>query len=81
MPRVVRLNDVWQMLDVCLPGHERIKKLHRWNVKHGGRVYHEVPLGRHGMRTDPEIEAGHIRGLVRFFKIDVSCYAKFINLH
>jgi hypothetical protein len=44
MPRVVRLNDVWQMLDACLPGHERIKKLHRWNVKHGGRVYHEVPL-------------------------------------
>jgi hypothetical protein len=40
MPRVVDLDDVWQMLDHCLPGYERSEKPHRWNVKYGGRIYH-----------------------------------------
>ena len=81
MPRLVRLDDVWRMLDGCLPGHERIQKLHRWNVKHGGRIYYEVPLGKHGARKNPEIEAGHIRGLVKFFAIPKSCYERFLSIH
>jgi len=81
MPRVVRLDDVWQMLDNCLPGHEKISKPHRWNVKFNGRLYHEVPLGRHGARANPEIETGHIRGLVKFFGIKKDCYENFVNLH
>jgi len=81
MPRLVRLDDVWQMLDRCLPGHEKIPKLHRWNIKSGGRVYHEVPLGKHGHRKNPEIEAGHIRGLVNFFSIPRDCYERFVSIH
>ena len=59
---------------------EKILKPHRWNVKHGGRTYHEVPLGEHGRRKNPEIETGHIRGLVRFFEIPESCYSQFLDL-
>ena len=81
MPKVVRLDDVWQMLEHCLKGHERIQKPHRWNVKYNGRVYHEVPLGKHGSRKNPEIEAGHIRGLVRFFGIPPDCYSRYVDLH
>jgi len=81
MPRLVSLDDVWRMLDACLEGHERIPKPHRWNVKHGGRIYHEVPLGEHGRRKNPEIETGHIRGLVKFFGIPKTCYEKFVDLH
>jgi hypothetical protein len=43
-------------------------------------VYHEVPLGGHGRRKSPEIETGHIRGLVRFFNIPQNCYGQFLNL-
>jgi hypothetical protein len=80
MPRVVRLDDVWRMLDSCLAGYEAIQKPHRWNVKFNGRVYHEIPLGRHGARKNPEIETGHIRGLVQFFGIESECYSQFLNL-
>ena len=81
MPRVARLADVWRMLDECLPGYEPIQKPHRWNVKYGGRVYHEIPLGKHGARHNPEIETGYIRGLVKFFGIDRDCYERFVNIH
>jgi hypothetical protein len=80
MSRVVRLDDVWRMLDRCLPGHERLPKPHRWNIRFKGRVYHEVPLGRHGTRRNPEIESGHIRGLVKFFQIPKACYEAFLDL-
>lgn len=80
MARVVRLNDVWTMLKDCLPGFEPIEKPHRWNVKYKGRIYHEIPLGRHGDRQNPEIETGHIRGLIRFFGIPKDCYERFVNI-
>ena len=81
MPRLVRLDDVWRMLDACLPGDDRVQEPHRWNVEHGGRIYYEIPLGKHGHRRNAEIEAGHIRGLVKFFGIQSSCYSQFVNLH
>jgi hypothetical protein len=68
------------MLQKCLNGYERIEKPHRWNVKFKGRVYHEIPLGKHGRRTNPEIETGHIRGLVKFFGIPKDCYEQYVNL-
>jgi len=80
MPRVVDLDDVWRMLDECLRGYEKTPKTHRWNVKFSGRVYHEIPLGEHGRRKNPEIESGHVRGLVRFFGIAKDCYEKFVDL-
>lgn len=80
MPRLVYLDDVWRMLDDCLAGHERTQKPHRWNVKHDGRVYYNLPLGEHGRRQNPEIEAGHVRGLVRFFTIPKNCYEQHLDL-
>ena len=80
MPRIVRLSDVWRMLDHCLPGYEAVEKPHRWNVRFNGRVYHRIPLGPHGARHNPETETGHIRGLVNFFGIPKSCYEQFLDL-
>jgi hypothetical protein len=81
MPRLVKLDDVWEMLDNCLSGYTRTPKTHRWNVKHKGRIYHEVPLGKHGARKNPEIETGHIRGLVTFFGIKKNCYEQYVSIH
>jgi hypothetical protein len=80
MARVVRLNDVWRMLDNCLPGYERKESDHYWTVKYGGRSFRTVPLGAHGRRQNPEIESGYIRSLVRFFSIDQDCVRRFIDL-
>ena len=80
MARVVRLDDVWRMLRSCLDGYESIEKPHRWNVRFKGRIYHEIPLGKHGARQNPEVESGHIRGLVRFFAIPKDCYEKYVNI-
>jgi hypothetical protein len=67
--------------DGCLAGYKRTLKPHRWNVEFNGRIYHEVPLGAHGRRKHAEVETGHIRGLVKFFKIPKECYGQFVNLH
>lgn len=80
MPRVVRLDDVWRMLDHCLPGYTAAEKPHHWSVRHQGRVYPRLPLGPHGRRHNPEIEAGHVRSLVRFFGIPRDCYAAFVDI-
>jgi hypothetical protein len=80
MAHLVRLSDVWRMLDHCLAGYVRSEKPHRWTVKHAGRIYPRIPLGPHGHRHNPEVEAGHIRGLVNFFGIPRDCYELFLNL-
>lgn len=64
----VRLNEVWVMLDVCLPSYRAKQKPHHWWV-HGGRKRAILPLGKHGQRRNPEIEVGHIRHLCNAFDI------------
>ena len=80
MPRFVRLNDVWRMLDGCLDGYVKSSSREYWTVTFAGRSYRSIPLGRHGHRHNPEIEAGHIRSLVRFFSINKTCVDLYVNL-
>lgn len=64
----VRLNKVWKMLKKCAPGHEREEREHDWVIRWEGKTYSRFPRGAHG-RTNPEIELGHVKGLVRHFEI------------
>jgi hypothetical protein len=60
---------VRKMLDVCEDGWRYEDKVHkRWLYYRGRRAF--LPLGKHGHRRNPEIEVGHIRGLVRQLGID-----------
>ena len=80
MARVVKLNDVWEMLNECLPGYVATEKPHRWMVKHKGRIFPRLPVGEHGRRVNPETFAGHVRSLVNFFDIPSDCVAKYLDL-
>ena len=70
MAHIVDLDDVWAMLDQCLPGHERKPSSEYWTVKHGGQSYRRIPVGPHGRKNNVSVQSGHIRSLVRFFKIE-----------
>ena len=81
MPRLVKLDDVWRMLDACAAGYARRDTDHHWIVAFNGRQFRSLPLGAHGKRTNPEIEAGHVRAMVRMFELDAACVDKHVNLH
>jgi hypothetical protein len=76
---VIRLQDIWAMLDKCAPGHVRRKGKHHWIVAYQERTYRSLPLGPHGRRVDPEIETGYVRSLVRHLGIE-ECARAFLNL-
>jgi hypothetical protein len=76
---VIRLQDIWAMLDKCAPGHVRRKGKHHWIVAYQERTYRSLPLGPHGRRVDPEIEPGYVRSLVRHLAIE-ECARAFLNL-
>jgi hypothetical protein len=68
---LIPLGRVWAMLDTCLPGWSRRQTTHHHRITSAeGRLYPSLPLGAHGHRRDSEIEAGHARTMVRFFKIE-----------
>lgn len=69
MAHFVDLDEVWVMLDKCLPGHERKPSKEYWTVKHGGRSYRRIPVGPHGRKANVQVQTGHIRSLVRMFEI------------
>lgn len=79
MPRVLRLKDIWAMLDVCAPGHQRRQTDHAWRVTFNGRTYATLPLGPHGRRENPDIETGHVRAMVRHLQI-AGCAARQLDL-
>ena len=49
---MIRLQDIWAMLDKCAPGHVRRKGKHHWIVAYQERTYRSLPLGPHGRRVD-----------------------------
>jgi hypothetical protein len=69
----VRLKAIWSMLDQCAPGHKRKKRIHKWLISWKGKSYPSLPTGEHGKRTDPQIELGHIKKMIRFLGIDLDC--------
>lgn len=73
LPRsgMVRLDDVWTALNVCLEGYRVEEKLHHWWVFGPGDhpPYRSVPKGPHGARKRVKIEVGHVRSLARHFGV------------
>lgn len=69
MAHFVMLDEVWDMLDKCLPGYERRASKEYWTVKYQGRSYRRIPVGPHGRKNNVEVESGHVRSLVRFFDV------------
>lgn len=67
--RVIDTQAIWAMLERCAPGFTKRKTVHHWRIEFAGRTYPTLPLGRHGKRTNPEIEAGHVRKMARFLGI------------
>ncbi len=70
---LVRLADVWKMLDHCANGWTKVGTKHYWCIRWSGRTYPSFPLGDHGSRKNPGIQIGHVRKLVRFLGIAPEC--------
>ena len=65
--------QIRKMLDDCTDGWHFTDKTHkRWIYVGDHPSSYKLPRGAHGKRTNPEIEVGHVRGLVRHFDI-VDC--------
>lgn len=58
------------MLDACAPGARIESKKHRnWVYYSTYPIFRNLPTGEHGTRTNPEIQIGWVRKLVRHFEI------------
>ena len=80
MASVVKLNDVWAMLNNCAAGHLRKQSREYWIVTYNKKTYRSLPLGPHGHRHNPEIESGHVRSLVRQLGIPSGCVEIYLDL-
>jgi hypothetical protein len=69
MPGQVSLKEIEDMLEDCAPGAVIIAKVHHNWVIWSGRTYRGLPRGKHGTRRNPEIQAGHVKRMARFFDI------------
>jgi hypothetical protein len=65
----VRISAVWAMLDHCAKGYKKKQTTHYWCVMYGSKTYPTFPLGEHGTRSDPEIQIGKVKNLVRYFGV------------
>jgi hypothetical protein len=65
----VPLQDVWDMLGACAPGHTKKATKHNWVVYYNGLTYHRLPLGEHGSRNNPGIQIGHVKSMARHLGI------------
>lgn len=74
----VRLKAICAMLEECAKGSVMREKKHNWWVSYKGRSYRRLPLGPHGKRTNPAIEIGFVRSLVRHLEIDDECAMRLI---
>lgn len=73
--RVVRLNDIIDMLADCAAGFSIEEKKHHYWVRYNGLTFQQLPLGKHGRRANVDIEYGHVRSMMRLFEIE-ECGAK-----
>jgi hypothetical protein len=69
----IPLKDIWAMLDRCAPGYTRKAREHNYVVAYQGRSFPTLPLGKHGKRENPDIQAGHVKQMVRQLQIDIDC--------
>ena len=61
------------MLDRCAPGHTRKARDHNYVVYYQNRSFPTLPLGKHGKRENPSIEAGHVKQLARQLGLERDC--------
>ena len=80
MAHVVRLDEVWRMLDACAEGYSKRESREYWIVSYNAKTYRSLPLGPHGRRHNPETEAGHIRALIRHLGVSKECAEKYLDL-
>lgn len=75
----VRIEDVVDALDHCLPGCIWKATDHHWCIyPPRGEPYRTFPKGRHGARHNVEIQKGWVRGLARHFNI-TDCFKRRIS--
>lgn len=67
---MLRLKDIWAMLERCAPGHRRVEKVHRWWIYYKQWKVTLMPTGKHGTRVNPEIQPSKLRYVVRLFEIE-----------
>jgi hypothetical protein len=80
MPHVVKLLDIWRMLDECASGHQRKASTEYWTVKFNGKSYRSLPRGPHGRRVNPDIETGYVRSMIRHLGIGRECADAILDL-
>lgn len=68
---LIPLKRVWDMLTVCAPGWMKRQTAHHHRISlPDGRIYPSLPLGDHGHRREAQVQAGHIRNMVRQLGIE-----------
>jgi hypothetical protein len=80
MGAVVRLDDVWEMLDHCAEGYAKKESREWWRIFYNGKTYPGFPVGKHGRRQNPEIESGHVRSMIRHLGVSIDCANEFLSL-
>lgn len=80
MAHVVKLSDVWRMLDACAAGYLKKASREYWTVTFNGKCYRSLPLGQHGRRENPDIETGHVRSLIRHLEISKDCAKNHVDI-
>jgi hypothetical protein len=70
----IKLSKIRKMLAKCAPGYTEERKTHHLAFLWEGVSAH-LPRGGHG-ETNPEIEVGHVKHLVRLLGIDPDCVGK-----
>jgi len=75
----IRLKQIREALETCLPGCRWEKGEHRWHVfPPNGNPPFYLPRGRHGAGDRAEIERGHVKKMGRQFDV-LDCFKKHIE--
>jgi|tagenome__1003787_1003787.scaffolds.fasta_scaffold17102722_2 hypothetical protein len=72
MSASVPLAAIKKMLSRCAKGYQIEEKVHHHWVTYKGKTFCSLPKGYHGARV-PEVEIGHIVGMIRYLGIDEKC--------
>ena len=66
---LIAWKKIAKMLNECARGWREEAKIHKKWIYFGNFEPFKLPLGEHGKRDNPDIQVGHVRGLVRHFDI------------
>jgi hypothetical protein len=60
----VPLNDIFEMLRACAPGHSITQTNHHYCVRYNQKTFPTLPRGEHG-KNNPGIQRGVIKKMAR----------------